>query len=399
MIQETRYGWRTRIEIAGREHSRRWRRSRYPVAPIAEMQAWEQRTLAKATLGLLPPTEDSTFADDAARYLQAVQAMPTYSERERDILLWVQIFGERQRSSIQGWEIRAVRDRWLLHGPKMVQRWKADPVTRRKVRTYEAVEAPLSASAVSHRLRALANLWTVLDGRHAPNPAREVPEPDEPGDEPRGLPLELVDAILAALPDQGWATKGTARLDVSKAKARLQVMAWTGLPPKQIGLLRAQDVDWDGGTVYVRRRRKGKGVVGQRRPFTALGIDALKALNAADAWGPFAMTPVRRAWQRACRKVQAELAANGVIVDLSHVVPYALRHSFATATLRSTGSLDAVQMLLGHADKRTSGHYALAAVPDWLAAAAKRLEVHQNRAKVTPIPATSRPQSGTTGEK
>jgi hypothetical protein len=37
------------------------------------------------------------------------------------------------------------------------------------------VDEPLSASSVDNRLRALRNLWTVLNGRHAPNPVREVP--------------------------------------------------------------------------------------------------------------------------------------------------------------------------------------------------------------------------------
>lgn len=86
---------------------------------------------------------------------------------------------------------------------------------------------------------------------------------------------------------------------------------------------------------------------------------------------------IRRAWRLACRTVQKEWAARGVKIDLSRVVPYALRHSHATATLAATGSLDAAQALLRHADKRTTLRYSKAAVPEWLTAAAKQLEAAQ----------------------
>ena len=62
---------------------------------------------------------------------------------------------------------------------------------------------PLSASSVNHRLRAIANLWTVLDGRHAPNPARDVPELLEPDHPPRALSYPVLEAILAEWSDAG----------------------------------------------------------------------------------------------------------------------------------------------------------------------------------------------------
>jgi integrase len=368
--------YRVRVWVKGHEYVERFRD---PETTTDTMQAWRRHTRADAERGKLPAPDPGTFQADAEAYLASVTAMPTYSERERDIALWCAEFGPRPRTTIQPHEIRAVLNRWLAEGPRAVQQWVLDPVTGRKHQTFELVAGPLSASTVNHRKYALSHLWTVLDGRTARNPAREIPDFDEDPGEPRGIPAAILDAILAALPDRGQAVKGKTWLDASKARARLHVMARLGLPPAQLELLQWEDVDVEGKTCYIQRRRKGRGVQGARRPITSLGVEALKMMQAAGAWGPFDRGVVRRAWRRACAEVQKQLAATGATIDdLSRLVPYDLRHAFAASTLAATGSVDALQALLGHGDRRTSLRYARSQIPAWLAEAAARLEAAQN---------------------
>lgn len=365
---------RTRVVVRGREYCKR-----FPLdTPQSEIDDWKRYTRADAERDLIPLKPTGHFADDALIYLAAVRAMPTYKERARDIGLWVAEFGDAARTTITPLMIRTVRDRWLSEGPAMRQTWTLDAVTKRKTRTWTLERRPLSASTVNHRLRALENLWTVLDGRPARNPVREVPEVEEEAGPPQAIPVALIVRILAALSDQGQAVKDAHRDSPSKARARLHCMAWIGLPPKQLGAVRRENVDWEAPSVYLPKRRKGRGAKGHRIPLTPNGVTALRLLDAAGAWGPFTMTPVRRAWKLAIAAVQRDCAEEDIeIGDLSTLVPYALRHSHATATLAATGSLPAAQALLSHADPRTTTHYAEAAVPAWLAEAAKKLGRHR----------------------
>ena len=107
-----------------------------------------------------------TFANDAARYLLAVSAMPTYSERCKHIALWMDEFGQRWRGTIRTDEIDAVLNQWLREG--------------------------LAASTVKHRRTALLHLWHRLDGKDAANPVRRSLVPTEPEPELRGLPYSTV---------------------------------------------------------------------------------------------------------------------------------------------------------------------------------------------------------------
>jgi integrase len=115
----------------------------------------------------------------------------------------------------------------------------------------------LAASTVNHRRTALQHLWTVLNGRNNPNPVRDVPKQQEPEPAVRALPYTQIEAILAALPDVGQGLSGKARDGDSKTKARLRVMAYTGIPAAQLRRLKPEHIDWDAGTMRVSARRKG----------------------------------------------------------------------------------------------------------------------------------------------
>lgn len=354
---ETRTGFRAWVRVSSRHDdfdillTKRFASDTRP----ADIRAWrratrdrlqqrlEQHRQHRADLHGTP----GTFRADALRYLLAVQAMTTYTERVRDIGLWVAIFGDRPRHGIQAHEIRTVRDRWLTVGPKRVWQ-KVNGVGQ-----WVDEARPLAASTVNHRLRALSNLWTVLDGRHAPNPVREeVPEVDEPAEVPRALDYQTIRLILDAMSDQGQALKGKGnRRTYSLAKVRARVMAWTGVTPKELGKIEPTDIRWEDAFLLVPARRKGRGAPGRIVPLGPEGVAALRDFDRLGAYGRFTTRVVLRSWQLACRAVL------GRPVRL-----YDLRHSFVTGIVRATGNLDAAQLLAGHTDRRTTRRYGLSAV-------------------------------------
>lgn len=365
--------WRVYVSVGGRLRPKRLPRT-YTLAQARrarEDHAYLVRHEPATAAGGEPvPAHRPTFADDAAAYLHAVQALPTYRTRARHIAEWVALFGPRWRDTIRPHEIRAQRDRWLLEGPRLRQRVTRIPGARALVE-WVPVAAPLSASAVNHRLRALSNLWTVLDGRHAYNPVREVPEADPPADEARGLPYAVAEAILDALGD-------------SDTRVRLEVMLFTGLAHCELARLTARDVDLEARTLFVRPRRKGKrgkraAAEGLVKPVPARGVEALRRFAARKLWGEFSRSSMRKSFLIACREAgYRELGAR----------PYDFRHTFATGVYGASGDPAATQLLMGHRDLRTTMRYARAAVNPRAAAALAAFEADLTHGKA---PSTAGP--------
>ena len=330
---------------------------------LSDRRAWREQMRVDARRGALP-AEASTFAEDAARYLQSVAALPTIEQRRQHIDEWTRVFGDRRRSSIHPHEIRAQRDRWLTE-PRLDREGRQRP--------------PYAPGSVNKRLRALSNLWRVLDGRHAPNPVREVPEADEIESEPRALPYAVIEAILEAMPDVTQAPKGATRAAGSCTRARLAVMAWTGLAHVQLAGLRPEDIDWDGPSIWVRGRRKGAAGTerkGHRKPITTQAVEALRRFDELNCWGRFSRSSMRKSLRTACRKVEERFRHDGITIDLSHVRPYDFRHSYATALLAATGDLQTTQRLMLHQSASTTERYARAAVDPVLVSALERFTKH-----------------------
>ena len=330
---------------------------------LSDRRAWRERMRVAAREGHLQ-TDSSTFADDAARYLESVAALPTIDQRRQHIDEWTRVFGDRPRSSIRPHEIRAQRDRWLT-----------EPRTDRQGRR----QPPYAPGSVNKRLRALSNLWRVLDGRHAANPVREVPEADEIESEPRALPYAVIEALLEAMPDITQTRKGCTRTAGNRTKARLAVMAWTGLAQVQLAKLQPEDIDWDEPSIWVRGRRKGAAGTerrSQRKPITAQAVAALRQFDALNCWGAFSSAAMRKSLRRACRKVEERFRRDGVTINLGRVRPYDFRHSYATALLAATGDLQTTQRLMLHQSASTTERYARAAVDPVLVAALERFTKH-----------------------
>jgi integrase/recombinase XerC len=263
-------------------------------------------------LGPSRPVHRGTFAADVTAYLSRVSAMTTYDERERHLNLWIAALGgNRPRGSITATEVDVVLQGWLAAG--------------------------LAPQTVKLRRGALAHVWSVLDGKHAPNPVRDSRKPPPRPVEARGLTLETVQTILGAMRP-------------SQTKVRLWILATTGLPHRQIGLLKAEHIDWAGQMVQAAPRRKGKGAAGGWRPVPAAAIEALRELDKQKLYGAFSPSTMHRAFRLACAKA-------GIQTKLT---PYDLRHSYGTWLYDATGDLATVARLMG-CSLKTAERYTMGA--------------------------------------
>jgi len=339
-IFKTDRGWRAFVRVEGILYAKRFP----PTATLTEMKRWREETRVQARAGAIATKArrqtTTGFAADADRYLVAVRAMPTYGEREQHILEWVTVFGERARGSITSDEIRAQLHRWR--------------------------QADLAASSVNHRRTALMHLYSVLDGRGSANPVSAVPRFREPAAEPRGMPLDQVRAILG-------------KMDDTVSRARLSVIAWTGIPHKSLMRIRPEHVDWEAGTVFVPGREKGKGTRGRRVPLTREGLQALRAVKRHEGWGPFSTSSVRKSWLEAALKAglatrDPESKGKTWRNIQCPYRPYDLRHSFGTAVYQASGDIRATQELLGHSTLALTSRYTLGAVDDRLTRAVAALD-------------------------
>lgn len=348
-IRRKRGGWQAYVRVHGQFLS-----EMFPLdTPMKELQDWRTKTKSEHAG---EPVLSGTFDADGVRYLSRVTAMPSYKDRERHIILWRTLFKGRTRRSIRSDEIRGARDTWLNEG--------------------------LAASTVNQRLRALSNLWTVLDGRRRPNPVRDVPEAPEPEAPPRAIPYPLVRSILDAMPDRGNAIKGQKTPDQSKTKARLRVMAWTGLTHSELGRLTRRDWDEVAGTLFVQGRRKGGGGASRTIPLTTEGRAAMRAFDDANAWGAFQRSALHASFRRACLVVANRRRTPKAVRDvLLQLRPYDIRHSHATALYRASGDAHAAAIVLGHRSKQTTDRYIKAAVNERVAKAMKAFQLATRKTK------------------
>lgn len=317
----TRSGIQAKIRIRGVTHSRHFRTGTPPDA----IKEW----LLKTELKYRKPSTRKTghFDDDARAYLEAVTAMPTFTQRKAHVDDWIAAFGHRWRDHITADEIRA-----QLHA------WRTTPRTVKRGR-FKTVTLTLSASACNKRRTALMHLFSVLDGRAAINPVKDVPKFQEPAPAPKHLTDADVRAIFAAMPS-------------SKAKARLMVIAYTGIPHAQVATLSPDDVFWDARQVAVQGRRKGAGTRGRLVPLTAKGLAAMRLMARYEAWGGFSREPLKRALRRACQRALGH----------ARITPYDLRHFFGSEMYRRSGDIRATQILLDHSTPTLTHRYTLAAV-------------------------------------
>ena len=319
--------YRTFKKVNGVVRQHRWPKGTKPSRRQVDDWLSEQRVLGRLVAEgrlVLPATDSETFRDDVRlRYLPAVRVMPTYRWRRDDLELWVAVFGDQPRTAITRVLIAAQLNRWR--------------------KTY-------AASTCNHRRTALMHVWSVLDGKSAPNPVKDVPRfrDDSMHRPPRHLSPAAVRALFTTMRP-------------SPTKARLQLMAWAGWPQVVIMRLVSSDIDWTQRLVLL-NRSKGKGTRPKWVPLFARGLAALRIFARCHAWGAFSTSSLRKALRSAALRVQANATLPASVrAEVDDITPYDLRHSFLTLAAATTGDDRTVAVLGLLSDVRMVPRYTKAA--------------------------------------
>lgn len=307
--------------VAGTQHERRVAAgtSLSKLLEAREDLRSELRRRAKRA-GLNAPAA-GTLAKAAPTYLASVRQMPSYRTRRWHIELWVETLGKMHRDDITPAMVSAQLHAWLGEGR--------------------------SPQTCNHLRTALVQLYVRLDGKEARNPARAVPKFRTEAPIARAIPVLDLARVLHHV-RQG-----------SKTRARLAVIATTGLAHAELMRLTRADIDLVGGSLLARARRKGAGSQPRRIPLTHHARLALQLFMRRDAWGVFSTASMRSRFRDACEQA-----------GFGHTDwrPYDLRHTFATQ-VAAAGDERAVQAVLGHTTTTTTRRYTLGSVDDRVARA------------------------------
>lgn len=234
--------------------------------------------------------------------------MPTYAQRADHLRAWSDALGgSRSRTTITAGDIRAVLQQW---------------------------RGTFAAATCNKRRSALMHLWSLLDGRGASNPVRDVEKfrPEDPL--PRGRDPHAIDAALRAAPR-------------CRSRAACRVLLWTGMRPAELQRAHPEDLDIEHKTVVVRTAKGGRV---RALPLTAQALAAWREFDAVDGWQAVPQAAPLNRW---LKKV------TGLDIRV-----YDLRHSYGTALARRRTRLDVIGSLMGHSTLELTRRYTLAAVSD-----------------------------------
>jgi integrase len=287
-----------------------------------------------------------TLAAAAVQYLAAVRAMPSYASRRRQIEMWVGVLGHRRLVDLTHVEIARQLQIWLT-----VPR---DP--------HSDASPPYAPQYVIHLRGALSHLYRTLMPDE-PNPVDYVKRAQAPNLLPRAIPVPDMIRIIREFP---WK---------SKSRARLAVMATTGLGQRELMRIRRQDVDLEAAVLVAHARRKGQGAEARTIPLTRHAVKALRLFASLNCWGEFSTSNLRRDFRLAATRAGYDLDGD----DGLDWRPYDARHTFLTELGRASKDERAVQEAGGHADIRTTRRYTLGSASTRVAAAVAALDGKRKR--------------------
>lgn len=270
---------------------------------------------------------------------------------------------ERQLSAHTIAAYRRDLTRFLDHLTKRDPERPLTAVDVHDVRRFVATEHQrgLDGNSIRRALSALRSLFdhVARDSGQRRNPARGVPAPRSGRRLPRTLDTDEMSHLLDVKADAG---EGEDFLHC-RDQACFELIYSSGLRLAEVVSLNLWDVDLASGMVTV----TGKGSKTRVLPVGRQALAALRAWlaqratvaagdSAASAGGPLFVS--RQGRRLGPRSVQQRLKQRGLARQINgRVHPHALRHSFASHMLESSGDLRAVQELLGHADISTTQVY------------------------------------------
>ncbi len=325
------YADRSGVSAIVRVRGRRPEELRFPLGtPLHEIRRAQQTRLQELEAEVGDVAARGTLADVVARYLATLPEGPHKTSRQALLEPWVGAVGPQPFTRLQRSDLTAVTHGWRTGRP------------------------PLSASRINKRISALRVAWRAIAPDSALPPAIDkVTRYSEPKAAVRGVSMELVDAIIDAVPR-------------SLSQARLRVLAWVGQPPAIVMKFRPQDVRWETTPpeLYVSPRRKGKGTSDAWLPLVPPAVLALGQFFHMKATGTFQTSALSRTLKRGIAKVQAELRAEGRDDDAARLDGfrlYDLRHSFACWFATNTKDQWALAEYLRHTRLETTTRYIQAA--------------------------------------
>jgi integrase/recombinase XerD len=222
--------------------------------------------------------------------------------------------------------------------------------------------APLAATSAGRAISVVRGLhrFAVREGLATDDPSRDIVPPTPPKRLPKALSIDDVTRLLSAT---GPSDDPLALRD----RALLEFLYGTGARISEAVGAARDDLDLVDATVILH----GKGGISRLVPiggYAATALDAYlvrarPALAAAGRGTPAVFLNARgsrlsrqSAWTIIRR---AALAAN---LDVAHMSPHTLRHSYATHLLDGGADVRVVQELLGHASVTTTQVYTLVTV-------------------------------------
>lgn len=230
------------------------------------------------------------------------------------------------------------------------------------LREGSAGHPPLAAGSAARAIvavRGLHRFWH-REGMTRDDPARQVRPPAPPRRLPKAIPVDAVEALLAA------SGVGEGPLPL-RDRALLEVLYGTGARISEAVGLDVDDLDLDGGAVLLRGKGAKERVVPvgsfaraaveaylvRSRPLLATGGTPALFLNSRGG-----RLSRQSAWT--VLRTAAERAGGGE--PSPTVSPHTLRHSFATHLIDGGADVRVVQELLGHASVTTTQVYTLVTV-------------------------------------
>jgi integrase/recombinase XerC len=209
----------------------------------------------------------------------------------------------------------------------------------------------LDGRSLARVLSAWRGFFTYLsrDHGHEHNPCLGIRPPKAAKRLPHALSPDETGRLMELGADDALAVRD---------RAIFELLYSSGLRLSELTGLALDDVNYRDATIRV----TGKGAKTRVVPVGSYALAALKAWLGERAPlarpGQQAMFVARTGARLSARSVQARLKQWGLKLGLpGNVHPHALRHSFASHLLQSSGDLRAVQDMLGHASISTTQVY------------------------------------------
>ena len=304
--------FRVVARVGDRKTGPRPKEKRFPAGTaLKTMKAWQEGQRAELRRTELRPVL-GTLAADVNRYLQRpeVTRLASVKSRIADAKAWLPTLGHLRRDQITPEQIRQQMDAWRKGGT--------------------------AAWTLRHRLNALRQAYTVLDGASAQNPARNVAAPRKPRAIPRALDYTTIRTVLN-------------QMEPSATKAFLMAMAFCGFRPCEVRRTDPWMLRLNAESPHViRPTAKGGDTV-----VVPLSDEGVLAWRMFEGHGGFEAQPngKRRTFPNANRDWKEAMKR----AALKPTRCYDLVHSYCTQLLMAGGGdISLVQKARGHRDIRTT---------------------------------------------